>query len=420
MIANSYDKWNSVVASSDEDDEEMPIPIPRSMRNRPVMTDSTGLYVLHTVPWDSSCEMARWALDKHGASYEEAEMPWGIHLWTILGLSEPMPKQQQTSTPVLVNHKNEASVFRTPTDIIMYLFSQAFSGRIRLYSPASALDLQEEFDNKLAVAARTIYLHTMLSNPSLAKKYLADRIYLNQWRVLNQVLWPLLRRAMWYYYGLGKTDTLDAAWQTVASTFEQVEAILIETHKSKTVNVPKIVADLSNFLTGKTLTAADISFASHAALVLFPHEDDSYGGGKIKLPLPSLSELPKQLSERVQALRRTAAGQYASRLYRKERGKCLARRPSKHSKANNPDWANAHILRTMAINRISPIILAVLVPVMFLPLWLAIVAWLICIAGAYYGVYLPNKDSVVVQRMRQIWFVLSQPRTLAKTTSESK
>ncbi|KAI8924516.1 hypothetical protein BC831DRAFT_465385 [Entophlyctis helioformis] len=377
----------------------------------PILGDSTGRYSLVTVPWDSHCEMVKWALDRHGANYEELDVPWGLHLWVTLGFSKPLPDEQQTRVPVLMNHKNE--IFRTPTEILMYLYSQAWSGRIRLYSKVEALDLQEHFDGEFAAAAKTVFLHTLLSRRELANQYLRDQTHLNYWIVLSQFLWPVISWSMWLSYDLGKTGCMEAAWATVEAGFRRAEKELA-THLPdgaaglSRINKDSGVASPSTFLTGPSITAADISFASHASLALFLNDDDDdleLESTNLGISMPSIKALPPAVAERVKALRASPAGQYAIHLFRKERGTRIGHKPSKHARVNNPDWATHHNLKVTAINCTMLTLLVFSVPCGILPFPFAMATWAVYLLAAYLVFYRPNQNSILMQRVRQVWHV---------------
>ncbi|RKO91959.1 hypothetical protein BDK51DRAFT_37331 [Blyttiomyces helicus] len=89
----NYDKWNKLEDYSSSEDEEA-TKAARRLR-APSMNEARPGAKLITVPWDSTCEAIRWALDRHGLAYIEYDNPWGIHLWDTLGYSDPFPRPQQ-------------------------------------------------------------------------------------------------------------------------------------------------------------------------------------------------------------------------------------------------------------------------------------------------------------------------------------
>ena len=71
------------------------------------------------------------------------------------------------------------------------------------------------------------------------------------------------------------------------------------------------LSDGRKFLAFDRFTAADLTFASLAAPMLFPAE--------CRAVLPSLGEIPAVMREEVRSLRETNAGRFALRLYAEER-----------------------------------------------------------------------------------------------------
>lgn len=75
--------------------------------------------------------------------------------------------------------------------------------------------------------------------------------------------------------------------------------------------VDELLADGRHYLTGETMTIADIAFASVAALVLLPEE---YGGA-----IANIQDLPDEMRTEVYELRTRPAGQFALLLYQEDR-----------------------------------------------------------------------------------------------------
>ncbi|KAJ3215034.1 hypothetical protein HDU67_000923 [Dinochytrium kinnereticum] len=320
----NYDKWNKLDDYSSEEEESHPrMPMGPKVSGAPVVK-------LYTIPWDPYCEEIRWALDRHGMGYVEHAVPWGLHLWSALSFSDPHPHKPQTSFPILENEKKEIYK-RDTTDIFMYLFAHSFHNRIRIYSAAGALELQQGFDRDMGPAVIRIFLSTLLSNPDLTEKYLISNVHLNTWKTLNRLFWPLIRQGLWYTLGLDKKN-VETAWKTVREIFMSVETEMEKNGGRK-------------YISGDTLSASDISFASHASLILFPNEtDDTFAGG-LGFRLPSLKELPREVADAARSLRATKAGKHALRMYRKERvprekPEGFRQLPSRFAKESNPWWAS--------------------------------------------------------------------------------
>ncbi|KAJ3300429.1 hypothetical protein HK104_000487 [Borealophlyctis nickersoniae] len=362
----NYDKWNTLDAYSSSDDSETERENWKAAQRLRVTAedDTKPKAVLVTVPWDSHCEAARWALDRHGVRYEERDYPWGLHILATLGYSDPMPRAQQLHVPIFKNDKDE-----------------------------------QDLDTHLAPAARTIFLHTMLSKPTLSKKYLCEPVHLHTWRVANMFVWPVVR--WWMKRGLGDVEE---AWTVVHECFGKVEEEL-KKHGTNIINNP---ARSKSYLTGSTLTTADIVFGSHAALVLFPNEidgEDAAWAGKLGISLPGLKELPADVETRVRELRRTVAGKFAMRLWRKDRGLRLKTRPSRYAKENNPWWVEEGRLRGVLWGSLALIGVISVTIMTTLPWWASLVVFVLLFGISAVLGYFKIRGTIVEERARQIWFV---------------
>jgi glutathione S-transferase len=271
----------------------------------PVFTDSIGKYSLIAVPWDTKCEMIKWALDLHQANYIDRDVPFGFHIWETADT-------KNDSVPVLVNHKNE--VFNTPTAILMYLYSQAFSGRVRLYSSLEALEEQEYLDKTLYPASRTLFLDAVLKSPELTKEYIFECHSLRKWRNLMQLFWPLVYWLYKLYFSISEKSVKEA-WNTWDVCFDRIEK--------------KLKPD-AKFLIGDSITSADLSFASHVGMVFSLKQDEieKYKvrrGGKYAINL--LNSKPTSLGQKLDC----------------------------NAEENNPDWG-----KTLAHLRITIVNIAML------------------------------------------------------------
>lgn len=347
-------------------------------------------------------------MDLHGADYIERDVPWGLHLWESL-VAGPSPVND---VPILVNQKNEVfylniKAFTNVTDILMYLYSQAFSGRVRLYSTMQALEKQQQFDDVFYKATRVIFLATVLESKELSKKYIIDANRLNTWKAVNEVFWPALRLAYKFWFKVN-AKSVDQAWKLVYEQFDQVEEEL-KTSSSK-------------FMLGETITAADISFASHAALVLFPNAADSLGSG-LRLRLPLLSELSSETREKVEKLRETKAGKYAISLYKNGRGTSKAKYDDCYALENNPAWSHSvNHLRTNLGNLFFVTVIPILVPFLIEMDWsFRILWWVIFGTVMYFTESMPEPHPVplIIQRGRKlIELIRGTPQIVKKTKTK--
>ena len=223
-----------------------------------------------------------------------------------------------------------------------------------MYAKTEAVDLQEYFDQTLAPATRIIFLSTVLQDFKLIQKYIFGTVHLNTWSTIQRLLWPLIYVALRLTYNLSQKSVEDA-WKTVDTCFDRVEK--------------QLKAHGLAFLMGKDFSAADIAFASHAALTLFPNDDDLWAES-VGMQLPKLSEIPRPLCERIKKYRASPAGLFAIRLYKKERGHSLGRRLSKHSIKNNPLWARSEMVQKVAVFVLPAILFAQIACLVMLPLHL--------------------------------------------------
>ncbi|KAI8820862.1 uncharacterized protein EV422DRAFT_620277 [Fimicolochytrium jonesii] len=376
--------------------------------------------VLLAVPWDSHCEAVRWALDRHGISYVEESLPWGLHIWATLGYSDPTPRPQQLKVPVFKSGKGEV-LKRSPTDIYTYLFAHSLSSTLRLFTPPSALDLQTYFDTRLHPAARIIFLSTILPSPTLSQKYILDVVHLNTWRTLAEVTWPVMRvwlgwcEGVWTVRG-GWVRDVEAAWRVVEEVFERVGEELDSVARAQPISTAHTPTTTTKkhkpkkpYIAAPHLTAADITFAAHCIPVLFPSSQTDTFAENLTLLMPSLSELPPHVRARVRTLRETSAGRHAIRMWRRERGGGGGRvRASRWGRGNNPWWVKGGAEGVVwGVARGAGVAAVVFVGVVWV--WGLVVA--ICAAvlvglGAAGGAWYACRGTVVEERVRQIWFVL--------------
>ncbi|KAJ3076840.1 hypothetical protein HDU98_011701 [Podochytrium sp. JEL0797] len=315
-------KWDNFKSGDSDDDE----------KNAPQAPKEAGLpkAKLITIPWDPLCEEVRWALTRHGVPFVEYAYPWPLHFSAALEHSDPMPHKQQTQVPIFINYKNEVYK-RSTSDIFMFLYAHSFNTSLKVYSEPHALVLQQSYGTRLAPAATTILLHTLLSSPHLTQKYLLTSTHLATHRALLETSWPILKPLMSWWFSLS-AHSVTTAWEVVNQVFEQVEQDLAR-HDGK-------------YIASKSFTAADIAFASHAAFVLFLNADDdgeTVGTG-FGFSGPCLKEIPVGVKENVDKLRQSVAGKHALAMYRKERvykthPDGYRSFPSKYSKENNPWWS---------------------------------------------------------------------------------
>ncbi|KAJ3020163.1 hypothetical protein HKX48_001215 [Thoreauomyces humboldtii] len=427
MMGLNYQKWDNLSdyssSSEDESGKATSETVAATLRLKAMAADDTrptGLLV--TVPWDSHCEAVRWALDRHGISYIEEDYPWGLHIWATLEFSDPMPRAQQTTVPVFKNGKGEV-LKRSSTDIFTYLFAHSLSSTIRLYTPPTALDLQSNYDSILAPAARTIFLHAVLSSSDTARRYLLNTPHLAPWRTVARFSWPVVGVIMRRHFDVS-ADAVEKAWQAVEEVYESVGVQLSTISTFINVKGKKPIPSSHTYLCGSTLTAADIVFASHSTLCLFPNPDHDSFATNVKTLLPPLTALDPRTRDRVLKLRATSAGRHAIRMYRKERGSPspLATKRSRYARENNPWWCDGEngedpagdsgrwyggSVLTRLVCMAAAAVLGVAVTIVTAFGWILGPVILIAMAcGMALGAAWGARGTICETRARQAWFIL--------------
>jgi glutathione S-transferase len=251
---------------------------------------------LHTISYSHYVEKVRWCLDRTGLRYTEVANV-GI-LGLVLGAR---------TVPLLVLPASRTSIGDSP-QILRFLWgSTAVSlppDRRRFLEPtAEAVALERRFDNVLGVKVRVwSYWHLLQQRDLTLMMWGLDEPSVPSWQrkllpLLQPALAALLRRM------LGVTEASAAAG--LAATKE----IFAE--------VDSMLADGRRYLLGGTeISFVDITFASLAALALFP---DGYGGDGVSIHAAPLDRLAPAWRAEVEALRNTPAGLFVMRLYAEER-----------------------------------------------------------------------------------------------------
>ncbi len=252
-------------------------------------------FLLVTIPQSHYCEKARWALDRLEIYYtEEAHLP-------MLHLPATLLRGGKRTTPLL---KSRGGKFDDSTDILHYLdtFAAPDQKLFPLEEPyrTDVEKLEARFDEILGPATRLWVYVQLLPNKNLALSILENYVPGYQ-MLIGKVMFGFVRMLMAWRLGMSP--------ETEISSLRDMRRIFDE--------VGQRLSDGRKYLVGDRLTAADITFASLAAVILLPAE---YGG-----PLPTLEVCPPKMKVMVEELRAHPAGQFALRLFREERG---AKKPS--------------------------------------------------------------------------------------------
>lgn len=239
--------------------------------------------ILITIPLSHYCEKARWGLDRVGLRYREK--PHAPLLSRLAG----------GTVPVLVHGKNR---FIDSTDILVYA-DRARGGDL-LYPRDAELrrevdSLEERFDTELGTHTRRwAYAHLLPETKLLRSLWSRDVPWLEARMV--PVIAPMARYLARAGYRI-TPETAQRSLGRVRVVFQEVEERL---------------RDGRRFLVDQRFTAADLTFASLAAPVLFPAE--------CRAVHPALDAVPAAMREEILRLRDTDAGRFALRLFAQERG----------------------------------------------------------------------------------------------------
>lgn len=251
---------------------------------------------LHTITFSHYAEKARWCLDRLGVPYDEVP---NIGVLGVLLTGRTVPWLE---VPPGLTRISESS------RILRYLWGE-YAGvlpgdRTWFLEPTpAALELEARLDRRLGNDVRIWLYENLLQQRELSfRSWGSAEPSIPRWqRVLLQALRPVLAFAVRRMLGV----TPARAARSLARTqeiFDEMDALL---------------ADGRPYLTGSTLTFADITFASLGALAVLPPE---YPGNRLGGPRMTAQDIrdPAWLAE-VERFRARPSGQFILRMYREER-----------------------------------------------------------------------------------------------------
>jgi len=250
---------------------------------------------LHSISFSHYTEKVRWCLDRLGIDYEEVPNV-GILGVLVLGRTVPMLEIPPGLTRVGDSPR-----------ILRYLWGE-YAGRLpfertAFLEPAPAtLELEQYFDRRLGNDVRVwVYSRVFRRRDLTLRSWGIEETRIPRWqRALLRVLAPVLRLAVRRMLGVSEARAGRALART-RETFDRVDGLL---------------ADGRRYLTGGTLTYADLTFASLAALAVLPPE---YAGHSLSGRRLAIEDLDDEWRRDVESFRARPAGQFVLRLYREER-----------------------------------------------------------------------------------------------------
>ncbi|GLC37283.1 hypothetical protein PLESTB_001140400 [Pleodorina starrii] len=303
---------------------------------------------LISIPASHYCERARWALDYAGIPFVEHKWPPMLHYFGTLPASgtRTVPVLKCPATPT-----QKARVLTDSQDIVRYAHERLLQAPPAIPSSTPARDnsaqagshpsrpigsplypsdpdqlreverLEELFARKLGVWTRVVAYHHLFSDRSRALDVLAPRQQQQQLLPQQQQVpqqqqqQPAMAMAGWKAAGLrGSYGLVRGAICRGLRVDERGAAACLERIRRTFREVGELLErGGGGYLVGDRFTAADLTFAAMAAIVLMP---DQYGAY-----LPSLDCWPGEFPGR--ELRDTTAGRHALRMYERHRHRRL-------------------------------------------------------------------------------------------------
>ena len=251
---------------------------------------------LHTITFSHYVEKVRWCLDRMGVPYDEVPNA-GVLGVMLAGRTVPWLEVQPGLTRIGDSPR-----------ILRYLWGE-YAGRLPaermwfLEPTPAALALEAKFDRRLGNDVRVWMYQRLLADRALTlTAWGLDEAKIPRWqRWCVYVGTPVLRFAVRRMLGVTPGRALRALDKT-REAFDEVDAML---------------ADGRRFLTGESLTFADITFASLGALAVLPPE---YPGHRLtgrRLQFADVADAAWR--SEIEEFRARPAGQFILRLYRDER-----------------------------------------------------------------------------------------------------
>jgi glutathione S-transferase len=251
---------------------------------------------LHTVTFSHYSEKVRWCLDRMGIPYEEVPNA-GILGVLLTGRTVPW-----LEVPPGLTRLGDSS------RILRYLYGE-HAGRLAgertwfLEPTPAALALESQFDRRLGNDVRVwVYDRVFADRALTLRAWGIEERAIPAWqRWLLAAFTPLLRLAVRRMLRV----TPDRAQEALARTRQAFD------------EVDRLLADGRRYLTGETLTFADVTFASLGALAVLPPE---YPGARLsgrRLLVEDVTDAAWRAE--IARFRERPSGHFILRLYRDER-----------------------------------------------------------------------------------------------------
>ncbi len=237
-------------------------------------------------------EIARWVLDVNDIPYKDEVHAPGLYTKVVKKLTDD---NSVKCSPVLV--KNDGLIY-TANSIIQYCEQGCLpSKKLLPTDPAKkkeVLDLYNLFNGQYEdVVTKYVYAQ-LLSKPPMAKAVFTTRVPLGE-KFAYTLQYGSIAAGIKKDNGLDNAST-DDLLSFIRRTFEKVNNLL---------------ADGRKYLTGDTITLADIAFAAVSSPIILPEECGNV--------VPKISQIPDDYRKAVEELRATRAGQFVLDIYQEDR-----------------------------------------------------------------------------------------------------
>uniref|UniRef100_A0A7S3GCI4 Glutathione S-transferase n=1 Tax=Palpitomonas bilix TaxID=652834 RepID=A0A7S3GCI4_9EUKA len=247
---------------------------------------------LVTIKPSHYCEKARWALDLAKVSFvEESHFPMFSRFHTL-------PIGGKT-TPLLTSGKGPSKVTYTESDdIVDYCDSLLpVEKKLLIEGRREEIDEWRKIANEIGDHTRRLaYFNMFKYTKNLAYEVLSDNVSKRQKR-MAKIMMPMIKGVVKGALKVNEKET--------TKSIERLNSLLDKADKA--------IEEGDGYLVGGKFTAADLSFASLMAPIIFPPEFDA------KMPQPE--DLPDQFRKVVEEYRSRPSGKHCLRIFSSYRPK---------------------------------------------------------------------------------------------------
>ncbi len=260
---------------------------------------------LVTIPASNFCEKARWGLRLAKIDFvEEIHAPLFHYFSTIPKEGRTVPllcdlhqdaRAEDTTEATSITLKNSDDILTHCGTLLPSLYEPL--GRDNddddgIAKKKRVKELELYFDNSFGPHARRYAYRMIFSMESVGKRILTDPLDDGSWeKMLVSRTYPLLKAALTKALNITE-DGAERSWRKIQATFDEVDAMLGDGPIG------------SQYVAGKSFTAADISLCSHASLLLGPPQNPFLA------PYFKVDEMPPTFRERYRALIESKTGQF--------------------------------------------------------------------------------------------------------------